>query len=86
MATEFPLLVPREEQETLIMMLAETRGRRGFTTNEGAVVLRWAEDTRRQATMLELVLEGKVSVDVMDSEVAWKTKALGRAAIGRKTR
>jgi hypothetical protein len=83
MATKFPLLVPREEQETLIMMLAETRGRRGFTTDEGAVVLRWAEDTRRQAILLELLLEGKVSVDVIDGEVAWKATALGRAAIGQ---
>jgi hypothetical protein len=86
MATKFPLLVPREEQETLIMMLAETRGRRGFTTDEGAVVLRWAEDTRRQSMMLELVLEGKVSVDVVDGEVAWKVTALGQAVIGRNKR
>jgi hypothetical protein len=83
MTAEFPQLVPRDEQEILLLMLAETRGDRGFHTDEGAVVLRWAEDTRRQAILLELLLEGKVSVDVIDGEVAWKATALGRAAIGQ---
>jgi hypothetical protein len=83
MAAEFPQLVPRDEQEILLLMLAETRGDRGFHADEGAVVLRWAEETRRQAILLELLLEGKVSIDVVDGEVAWKATALGRVAIGR---
>jgi hypothetical protein len=86
MPTEFPLVVLRDEQEILLFSLAETRSDRGFHTDEGAVVLRWAEDARRQAILLDLVLEGMVSVDVVDGKVAWKVTALGQAVIGRNKR
>lgn len=67
-----PSLTEREV-EILILRLGTTRHERGgFTMAEVQVLVDWAEQTRVDGSLLRLVLEGKIAVDVTpDGELAF---------------
>lgn len=52
-----------EQVESLIINLAETRGRAGFTEREAEAVLTWALHTRTENGLLNLALEGRITID-----------------------
>lgn len=62
-------LLTAEESKFLIRALIRQRGSDGYCEEEAAEVLRWAKEARLADASLELVLQGRASLDVKDGEV-----------------
>ncbi len=66
----FPELLTEHEYARLILALAG--GRKGpITDDEASLVLRWARGHRIGNMMLDLVLAGKMLLNVVDGDVAY---------------
>lgn len=63
-----------DEMERLVMSLATTRENGFFTEEEAAVLVKWANDARTQNAILDMVLAGVLTVDVVGEEVLFKRK------------
>lgn len=62
-SNEFAIL-SREECEILIMSLAISRGEEGFTEEEAAQVIKWAQEQRIGYSLLELTLKGLTNINL----------------------
>lgn len=68
-------LLSDEQYKQLIRSLGMSREGRGFTRGEAAVVATWAENTIFEKTVLDLVLEGEIFVDVdEDGEILFRAR------------
>jgi lambda repressor-like predicted transcriptional regulator len=70
-------LSPRDE-EILLMALFRSRKAKGFNTAEAEAVKNWASKVRRDSSVLNSVLQGKVSIDVSGQGI----KILGQPQSG----
>lgn len=57
------------ENEAALIVLAVAHGMDTFTMEDGERVLDWARDARLDATLLEMVLDGKMAIDVKDGDL-----------------
>jgi len=63
---EYPQDASLTEGELLVILrrLGASRGARGFSADEALAVVRWAEAARVEESMLRMVLDGTVGVDL----------------------
>lgn len=64
-----PPLISKKDTETLIMSLAQGRVQDGFTEEEIANLLIWAQVTIVNQTLLNLILKGHVFVSTVDNGI-----------------
>jgi len=57
-------LVTDGELLGILRSFGASRGARGFSTDDAMAVVRWAEAARVEESMLRMVLDGTVGVDV----------------------
>lgn len=59
----------------IVMNFAQTRGEDGITEEEAHEICAWANEVRVGQTMLDMVLEGKVGIDLReDGEVEFSQR------------
>lgn len=65
-------LLSKDELEKLLVALGKTRGDRGFTEADAKIVQEWAVAARVAHNLLELALDGAISIDVEAGQVTFK--------------
>ena len=70
-------LLSDEDSSNLIMSLATVRGEKGFTEEEAVILLQWAEGVLVEHSLLTLVLNGDINVDITDGEPAFSVTSQG---------
>jgi len=60
-------LLTEAELLTILRSFGASRGARGFTSDDALAVVRWAVAARVDATLLALVLEDRIGVDLHES-------------------
>jgi len=66
--TKLPGLLSEKQHMKIILALAASRGENGFTEEEATKVCTWAEQCMMEHTVLQLLLEGKLVVNVENTD------------------
>ncbi len=75
-------VISEAELVQLLRRFGQTRGRRGFTTKEATKVAGWGNEIRTMQGILDLILEGRVGIDVLDGEILFIPPTEGGHAAG----
>jgi hypothetical protein len=67
--------VDEDEIVYVIAAFMAVRQGRTVTRDETAQIIAWANDVRRQATALDLVVRGALGVDVVDARITFSASA-----------
>lgn len=78
---EAVLFLTPEAQEAIVLSLAASRGRRGFTADEVCKVLEWAEEAALNTVLLEMVVGRDLLLDVVNGEVAFCLSSQGQSKL-----
>lgn len=70
----------KEEIEALILSLARSRGYDGFDEEEAYRVIKWAEEQRIGAALVDLVCRGFADVNLVNNEPVFSISAMGKIA------
>jgi hypothetical protein len=65
-------VLEEDEIKQILMNFAASRGERGFNEGEAYQVVKWADDAKISAIMLNMVLDNSVFVDFNGKEVVFK--------------
>ena len=67
-------LMSKEEDEILILALATGMREKGFNKEDGLIVLEWARKIRIEHTLLEMVLNKKMNLNVENKKIGFQLK------------
>lgn len=68
------MMISDEEARALILLLLKSRGEQGAAESEMCVILDWAHQARTNECLLDLALQGKVDIDVVDGEPYFRAR------------
>jgi hypothetical protein len=74
-------ILTEDEVEKVILALAAARGEESFTEEEVFELVKWAEKVRIEESLLSLLLDGLVNIDLRDGEPVFMLNDEGKVYI-----